>query len=177
MHENDGVRIAHRNRRDVPDAALYPQRPVNEILAGPAHRDILGSEAGFAHVHRHRLHFSAGDMKPERQNTRQRLDTDLLLIRMPVVVDVLAYAADAVAAHFGLRAVRIEHPHPKIRLAGIGGRANENEPVAAYAKVPIADAAGQRFRAGNGCLERIHIHIIVSGSLHLGKPHVCFPYR
>ena len=34
MHENDGVRIAHRNRRDVPDAALYPQRPVNEILAG-----------------------------------------------------------------------------------------------------------------------------------------------
>jgi len=42
---------------------------------------------------------------------------------------------------------------------------------------PIADTAGQRFRAGNGCLERIHIHIIVSGSLHLGKPHVCFPYR
>lgn len=74
-------------------------------------------------------------MKPERQNTRQRLDADLFLIRMPVVVDVLAYAADAVAAHFGLRAVRIEHPHPKIRLAGIGGRANENEPVAAYAKV------------------------------------------
>ena len=71
--------------------------------------------------------FPAGDMKPERQNTRQRLDADLFLIRMPVVVQVLAHAADAVAAHFGLRAVRIEHPHPKIRLAGIGGRANENE--------------------------------------------------
>ena len=96
---------------------------------------------------------------------------------MPVVVDVLAYAADAVAAHLGLRAVRIEHPHPKIRRTGIGGRTNENEPVAAYAKVPIADAAGQRFRAWNGRLERIHIHVIVSGSLHLGKPHCLFPYR
>ena len=53
-----------------------------------------------------------------------------------VVVQVLAHAADAVAAHFSLRAVGVEDTHLRIRLVG---RRNKDNAVAADTEVRLTE--------------------------------------
>ncbi len=114
-------------------------------------------------------------METEKADARQRLDAYAFLAGQAVVVDVLAHAADAVAAHFRLAAVGVEHTHTEIRHGGIGGRANEDQAVASDAEMTVADAPGQFPGMGDGLLQSLHIDVIVACGLHFGKSHECLP--
>ena len=72
-----------------------------------------------------------------------------------VVVDVLGDAADAVAAHFGVGAVGVEHPH--LGVGPLGG-ADQDQAVAADAEAAVGDAAGQLRRVGRASARRSNRH-------------------
>ena len=103
------------------------------------------------------------------QHAAAGLDRQSRLAGNAVVVHVLRHAAQPVAAHLGLGAVGVEHPHPgvgQLRLA------DEDEPVGADAEVPIADGAGEcRQVGGHGVADAIDVHVIVADPVHLGEPH------
>jgi hypothetical protein len=106
----------------------------------------------------------------EREDAAAGLDAQFLLPRDAVVVDVLGHAADAVAAHFRLAAVGIEHPH-----AGVGSfaGADEDQAVSADAEMAVGDDAGQGGEVvGQPLRERVHVHVVVAGAVHLGEAHV-----
>jgi len=83
------------------------------------------------------------------------------------VVAVSRHAADAVAAHFGLGAVGVEHAHTHIRDFG---RQDENHAVAAHGKPPRAQFHGQRAQiAGQGFLKTVDVDVIVAEPVHFGE--------
>ena len=77
---------------------------------------------------------------------RAGLDPQRWLAGQPVIVNVLRHAPDAVAAHFRLGAVGIEHLHPGV--GDLGGE-DEDQAVAADAEVAVGDSAGE-FRGVGG---------------------------
>ena len=86
-----------------------------------------------------------------------------------MIVDELGDAADAVAAHFGVGAVGVEHPH-----AGIGdiGRHNQNQPIGTNAFVPVTHRNRGLYRVfGQRVVEPVHIDVIIPRSVHLREPH------
>ena len=86
-----------------------------------------------------------------------------------MIVDVLGHAADAVAAHFRFAAVGVEHPHPG---RGDRRRANQDQPVAAHAKMPIRDAPGQLGRVvRQRLMKAIDVNVVVANAVHLGETH------
>src|SRR6185436_3765621 len=96
------------------------------------------------------------------------LDRDRLLPGQPVVVDVLADAADAVAAHRSLGAVGVEHDHPEVGLLRGG---DQDEAVGADAGVAVADRDRQRRGIGDLLLEGVDVDVVVAGAVHLGEFH------
>src|SRR4029079_4870022 len=100
----------------------------------------LAFEYRLAHVNADAHRLAALRLDFKRENTSPGLDGQRRLRGNAVIVDVLGDATDAVAAHLRLAAVRVEHAH-----AGVGAlrRADENQPVAADAEVPVADDLAQ----------------------------------
>ena len=169
------MRIAHRNAGDRENFTADFQRGIDHRIAGQSR--VAGKGGGnsgrledrLAHVDADAPHAAVGNFQFQVKTPRpvsilsgeRRADA--------VVVNVLGHAADAVAAHFGLRAVGVEHPHPGVgHFAG----ADQNQTVAADAKMPIGHLAGQlggirrkRF------FKTIDIHVVVAGSVHFGKTH------
>ena len=89
--------------------------------------------------------------------------------RDAVVVNVFRHAADAVAAHFRLGAVGVVHPHSGV---GLIARADQDQPVAADAEMPVGNPPGQRGRIGGKRFrETVDVHVVVAGSVHFGEVH------
>src|SRR5690606_17921285 len=100
-------------------------------------------------------------------------DRQFVLLRDPVIVDVLGNAADTVAAHLAFAAVGIEHLHPRI---GPFRRTNQDQPVTPDSEVPIAHLTSQPGNVFRQFLfERIDIHVVVPGPVHLREAHLDSP--
>ena len=84
----------------------------------------------------------------------------LLALGNAVVKQVLGHAADAVAAHPALAAVQVEHAHLGV---GLVTGADQDDPIAAHAVVPVAEVDGQELRRGNLVLliEQVDVDIVV----------------
>jgi len=88
---------------------------------------------------------------------------------LTVIVGVLRHAANAVAAHLRLAAVRVEYPHPDIRFLRWH---DENEAVRAHAEVPIRDRAGERRRVVHCLPGSVDENVVVSDPVHLREAHL-----
>ena len=94
------------------------------------------------------------------------LDGKFRLLHDPVVVEIFPHAADGVAAHIPLAAVRIEHTHLCVRnFAG----ADEDDAVPADPLVPVRKAHRRAGRIGKLFLQAIEIDIIVARTVHFCK--------
>jgi len=102
---------------------------------------------------------------------RLRIRTD-----QTVLHHVLGEASDAVAAHFGAAAVGVVHDHGCVRPHG---RADQNQPVAAYPAVAVAYAPGQvgQIDPVERLRKAVDINIVVADAMHLGESHfACLVY-
>src|SRR5437660_12053086 len=87
-----------------------------------------------------------------------------------MVINKLRDASDAVAAHFRLAAVGIEHAHARISF--VGG-ANEDQSVRADAEMPIADGPAQaRGVVRHRVAQAIDVNVVVADAVHFGEMHV-----
>lgn len=92
------------------------------------------------------------------------LQCDSGFSRQSFLVHIFSDASGGVAAHLGLRAVGIEHPHSEISY--VTGE-NHHKSVRSYSKMGVAYFDGQFTQViGNG-LKTIEINIIISGTVHL----------
>ena len=76
--------------------------------------------------------------------------------------------ARAVATVLDLAAVRIENPITKIRL-GVAGRVNQQDLVAADAKLAVRNRASQLGRDVNRLSDAIDHDKVVAGAMHFGE--------
>ena len=134
VHVSNAVRIAGIHGRDDPCFSEHIDRLLEESLPRCRDRDLLRPKLRTAHAHAHSLDRAVGHIQPERLDAGACLDRELGLIRQTAVIDILAHAADGVAAHLGTRTVGIVHLHAKIRALR---RADQHEPVAADAEMAI----------------------------------------
>ena len=86
-----------------------------------------------------------------------------LLADHAVVIQILADAADAVAAHLTLRAVGVEDAHLRVRLVRGG---NEDDTVAADAEMRFGKRDGQLFGVRDLLFEAVDIDVIVAAAVH-----------
>ena len=113
--------------------------------------------------------FAVRDRQTQFEDAAGRFDSQRFFFGDAVVVDVFRHATNAVAAHLGLAAVGVEHPH-----AGVGDRGgmNQDQPVGADAFVPIADGDRQpRQIGGEEFLEGVDIDIVIARTVHFGESH------
>ena len=123
---------------------------------------------GHAHPHRRPRRRAVPDEQGQLPLPRPGLDGEMPLVCQPLVVHVLAKAADAVAAHGPLGAVGVEHPHFEIRPLG---RAHTDDAVPAHAEVPVRQAAGQLGQAVRRTGHAVDKNVIIPQTVHFGKAH------
>ena len=182
----NNVRVAHRDAGHswIPSEIFHPTtRHLNRnILIGGKidnsisvkwTRELDGDsdrfEDRFAHVDLNAADLIAGDFELEAEDAVARLDSQCLVAADAVIVDILGDAANAVAAHFGLGAVGVKHPHPCV---GHGAGANQDQAVAADAVMPVGDAPGQIGGVGrHGLFKTVDVHVVVSSPVHFGESH------
>src|SRR5262249_54060251 len=99
-------------------------------------------------------------------DARIGVDTKRISSRSTALVGILADAADAVAAHLPAASVGVVHLHAAI---GDIGRANEDQPVTANARAPVADARRQRRRLAHVFIEAIDVDVVVADAVHLDE--------
>ena len=130
------MRIAHRDARDVPLAASDLDRLVHDAaIAIACHRNLVRLEHRLAHIDAHARHDAVLLDDFRHEDARARLDREFLLVRDMMVIEIARKAADAVAAHLRLAAVRIENAHAEIRLVRIQ---DDEHAVTADAEVAVA---------------------------------------
>ena len=91
-----------------------------------------------------------------------------------VVVQVFADTADAVAAHFSLGAVGVEHAH--FCVCNIRG-ADQDDAVAADAEVMVGQAHRKLLRIVHRMSEAVEIYIIIAAAVHFCKGKLHEKYR
>ena len=126
----------------------------------------LHRDAG-AHVHADGADFSGIiRMECQRLDAGKGLEGDDGLVRQALVVQVTAHTAGPIAAHPGFGPVGIEDAHREIRHVRAS---DQDQPVGADTRPPVAPAAGKRGRIVNGALQDIDIDIVVAQPLHFCK--------
>src|SRR5208283_849619 len=97
------------------------------------------------------------------------LDRHAILPGQTVIVQVLGHTSNAVAAHFTLGAVGIEHPH--LRIGHLGWH-DQDQTIGSHAEMPVAhghrQARGIRRRRLGECLD---VDVIVADPVHLDEFH------
>ena len=161
------MRVAHGNAGHVVDLFIHNDGCADDILAVHINGNLPRSKNGCTHVHAGGLHFAVLDGQLKRFYAGKRVNGDGgAAIGHVVVVQVLAHAADAVAAHFSLRAIGVEDTHLRIRLVG---RRNKDNAVAADTEVRFTELDRKRLGIGHSLVEAIKIDIIVAAAVHLGE--------
>src|SRR5262245_10831577 len=169
IDESDTVRIAHRHACHLQREVADLQGCVLRRVAWKRGRDAIRLQDRLAHVDRDALGFAAIHLQLDCENTPACLDAELLLGGDALIVYIFGDTAQPVAAHLRFGAVGVEHAHASIALLR---RADEDEPVAADAEVPIGHCATQ----GGGVLRRrlaeaVEVDVVVAAALHLRKAH------
>lgn len=88
-----------------------------------------------------------------------------------VIGGVFGDAPDSVAAHFGFRAVVVEHAHLDVGGCGIVGWEDKDEAVAADACVAVGDLDGEAHGIADGFFESVDVDVVVAEAVHFGELH------
>ena len=169
------MRISHRN----PGHSVFRLMNRNFLLDYPAvfrnNRYLIRLKYRVSHIYRHFFHLFSRYSEPKPADSRQRFHQKFLFIGQLMFIYVLCQTPDAVAAHLRPGAVCIVNFHLKVCL--LWGT-NENQPIRANAKMPVAYLPGNPFRLSYVLRKTIYIHVIISQSMHLCKIHIfTFPLQ
>ena len=169
LAEDDAVGVSHGNAGDFVNPPGHLHVLAHHPLPGQRHRDFPRGEDGVAHVHGDGHSLAVFLVDAAGLYAAEGFDAQLLLVGDAVVKDVLCHAADAVAAHFALAAVQVEHAHFGIgHLRG----ADENHPVAPNALVPVGEADSQSRRVLHLLLKAVDVDVVVAAAVHFGKAQI-----
>ena len=126
--------------------------------------DALAFQDGLAHVDAHAVERAVLEDEARHEDAGARLDREFFLACEVFGVDDAGEAADAVAAHFGFAAVRIEDLHPEI---GCVRRQDEDQAVGADAVVTVAYRSGEsgQIPSRELLLKAVHEHEIIAAAL------------
>ena len=164
--EGDGVRIAHAHAEE---AQAVPGYIKCEGVGLRRHRYAGRFECGRAHVHGDALNGAiCARFHIQRQDSRQRLHPQASLLTQAGVVEKLAQAAQAIAAHLRLAAVAVQYAHAGVCLPGGQG---QDQPIRAYAEMAVAQAGSQSAGLRDLPGEAIQHDKVVADAVHLGKLH------
>ena len=169
VDRDDGVRVAHVHRRQSDGPGTDLEGDVDRPARAAVHGDLPAFEPWAAHVDRGAVDASvAAELDGDREHAGAGLDADDVAGGESVVPDVLGHAAHAVAAHLGLAAVGIEHPH-----AGVGDfrGADEDQSVRADPEVAVGDLAGDPGGVVDLLAEEVDVDVVVPQAFHLGEAH------
>ena len=106
-------------------------------------------------------------MEVKHLDSGEGLESEGLLVGKTFLINKFGDTAGGIAAHLGLAAVGIEHPHTKI--SDVGGH-NRHQTIAANSEMRVAHPAREFREVLQGLACRIDIDIIVAGTMHLGEP-------
>ena len=173
FHKGDKVGIAHGDRRP-PDRESFPVRSgknhrlVHTGFFRPVHGYIRCPDNRLSHVHFRQHHFSLFHCHMDGLDAPQGFQGDGVLPGQSLVIDIFGNAPGSVPAHFPFRSIRIEHPHPEVRLVR---RADADESVRPDAKTTAADEFRDFSRIGQHPVHTVHIDVIVAAAMHFGEFH------
>ena len=176
LDENHAVRVAHGNAGHGKHLARRLDRLLNDARCAKAQdRNALAFKDRLAHIDTHAREPAARKLQARHEDARARLDREFRLAAQPFRMDDAREAADAVATHLRLRAVRIEDAHAKVRLLR---RQHKDQPVRADAIVPVTDPSRKRRKVIRELLPKaVHKDEIVAAALPFckGKRHILTP--
>lgn len=158
------VRIAHGDaeERDF----MFVQWQMDDV-GFRGYGNFRGNYAGRAHIHGDAGNLPVQQIQSQRFDACQRLYSHGISPADTIVIDELAEAANAVAAHFRLAAIAVEDAHPRIRA--IGGQ-SQDEAVAANAKAPVGQAPRQKVQTvRQGLMKAVYDDKVVSYAVHFGE--------
>ena len=129
--------------------------------------NFRGNYAGRTHIHGDAGNLPIQQIQNQRFDACQRLYFHGIFPADAIVIDELAEAANAVAAHFRFAAIAVKDAHPRIRA--IGGQ-GQDEAVAANAKAPVGQAPRQKVQTvRQGLMKTVYDDKVVSYAMHLGE--------
>ena len=153
LDEDDAVRVAHRDAGHLVVLALDLDVLLDDAVhAEPRDGNLLTLEHRLAHVDAHARDLARLNLQARHENARARLDRELLFLSQAEVVEIAREAADAVATHLRLTAVRIEDAHAEVRLVR---RQHVEHAVTADAVVAVADLLRKRGEVAYVFLEAV----------------------
>ncbi len=161
---------------DVGARERAEQHRVGVVRVGDAHDDALSvdlerpvaEEADEAHVDRHDAR-AVRVLDGARARARVGVDRHVAVTLPTRASDVHGHAPDAVAAHLGDRAVRVEHEHAHV-AARLAGRQHEDDAVRADAEPAIAQGDGA-LRRHDALVPRVDDDEVVAQTLVFEKLH------
>ena len=128
---------------------------------------MLVGQNRLSHVHGHFDYLIVGISRHMEQfRAGKCVDGQFFFRRDPIIVEILAHAANAVATHFSFRTVIVEDAHRKVTAFVLP---DEYNAVAADAFVPIAPSYGKFFGVGYWEAHGVNVNVIVSGAMHFCK--------
>ena len=165
-HKDDTVRVTHGQAGDDIGPAGYAHRLSDDLIPGQVHRHEMRGEFSLSHVGR-----DGGNLAARREDVHLPdlpvdFDGDIFPRDNAAVVQILADAAERVAADAAVRAVHIIDPH---RSVGNFRRADEHHAVSADAKMAVGKADGKAFRTFDRPLQTVEVDIVIAAGLHLGE--------
>ena len=163
VDKDDAVGVSHRQTRDAVLSARDGHGPVDHALALERHGHGFGLKRGLSHVDRHEADRAEARVEVQPVHLAAGLDGEIVARHDAVVVQVLAHAADGVAADAAGAAVAVEHAHFRV---GHGAALDEHDAVTADAAVTRAQRDAQRFGAGDVPVKILDVDVVIAGGLH-----------
>src|SRR5690606_11433202 len=122
-----------RDSRDVYGFAIHLNGDVDCSLVGRSDHGNGGSgQARLTHIDAQALNAPVLHLEIEAAETGCGVDLEMRLAGKTEIVDVLADAADSVAAHLSFAAVGVEHPHGEV--AALAGQ-DENQSIRPHSEI------------------------------------------
>src|SRR5215813_2188864 len=168
IHEDDTVRVAHRDSCDLKRGAIDHKRFAQHPPRRSLHRNLGPFQKRFTHFHTDLFYHPMAGKELQCEHARQSLDLDGGLLCHPTVIDILGQAPNAIATHLRFTAVRVEHAHAEISL---GGGQDQDQAIRAHTKVPVTDRPRHLRRMVDLLLEAIDIDIVIPYAMHFGEFH------
>ena len=166
VNKGHAVGIAHGDAGDAVLPAPHLERDAYGALAGKVCGNVRGTQFRRPHVHADGHDGAVLYREHKRLDAAERLHCEHVLFHALDLIEKLSDAADGVAAHLALAAVRVEHAHLCIRRVT---RADIHDAVPADGKVPVGKFFCNGTRIGGKPVEAVKIDIIVADAVHLVK--------
>ena len=137
LHKDHAVRIAHGYAGHLKCLALHLDFLVDyPVHAIASHRNLIPFQHRLSHIHLNHGNIAIFLDDFRHQDACAGLNRKGIPGHMACLIDITGKAADAVAAHLRLAAVRVDNPHADIRLVRWQYQQNA---VRTNAIMPVAD--------------------------------------